>query len=39
MNVVILKANGEWLSGWGINPDVDNGRIYLETVDLWTRWR
>ncbi|HGY3931403.1 TPA: S-type pyocin domain-containing protein [Citrobacter koseri] len=34
MNVVILKANGEWLSGWKINPDADNGRIYLETGDL-----
>nr|WP_241391569.1 colicin D domain-containing protein [Yersinia frederiksenii] len=34
MNVVILKANGDWLSGWKINPDADNGRIYLETGDL-----
>jgi hypothetical protein len=34
MNVVIIKANGEWLSGWKINPDADNGRIYLETGDL-----
>ncbi|ENR6649993.1 S-type pyocin domain-containing protein [Salmonella enterica] len=34
MNVVILKANGEWLSGWKINPESDNGRIYLETGDL-----
>lgn len=34
MNVVILKANGDWLSGWKINPDADNGKIYLETGDL-----
>ncbi|EGO7252971.1 colicin-D, partial [Salmonella enterica] len=34
MNVVILKANGEWLSGWKINPATENGRIYLETGDL-----
>ncbi|EAW8185669.1 colicin-D [Salmonella enterica] len=34
MNVVILKANGEWLSGWKINPAAENGRIYLETGDL-----
>nr|WP_269814079.1 colicin D domain-containing protein [Serratia proteamaculans] len=34
MRVVILKANGDFLSGWKINPDADNGRIYLETGDL-----
>ncbi|WP_179124620.1 colicin-like bacteriocin tRNase domain-containing protein [Salmonella enterica] len=34
MNVVILKANGEWLSGWKINPAAENGLIYLETGDL-----
>ena len=34
MNVVILKANGDWLSGWKINPEAENGRIYLETGDL-----
>ncbi|EHK3325736.1 S-type pyocin domain-containing protein, partial [Escherichia coli] len=33
-NVVILKSNGEFLSGWKINPDADNGRIYLETGEL-----
>ncbi|KAB0111539.1 pyocin, partial [Escherichia coli] len=26
--------NGEFLSGWKINPDADNGRIYLETGEL-----
>ncbi|CAI1681302.1 Colicin-D [Serratia quinivorans] len=34
MRVVIIKANGDFLSGWKINPDADNGRIYLETGDL-----
>ncbi|WON78059.1 S-type pyocin domain-containing protein [Serratia sp. UGAL515B_01] len=34
MNVVILKADEQFLSGWKINPDADNGRIYLETGDL-----
>ncbi|ELX2845092.1 S-type pyocin domain-containing protein [Salmonella enterica] len=34
MNVVILKSNGDWLSGWKINPEADNGKIYLETGDL-----
>ena len=34
MNVVILKVNGDWLSGWKINPEAENGRIYLETGDL-----
>ncbi|VXD04580.1 Colicin-D [Enterobacterales bacterium 8AC] len=34
MNVVILKADEKFLSGWKINPDADNGRIYLETGDL-----
>lgn len=34
MNVVILKADGKFLSGWKINPDAENGRIYLETGDL-----
>ncbi|GKX44677.1 hypothetical protein SOASR015_37110 [Pectobacterium carotovorum subsp. carotovorum] len=34
MNVVILKEDGNFLSGWKINPDVDNGRIYLKTGDL-----
>ncbi|MCM4492732.1 hypothetical protein MMQ67_27035 [Escherichia coli] len=34
MNVVIIKSNGEFLSGWKINPDADNGRIYLETGEL-----
>ncbi|WP_423251719.1 colicin D domain-containing protein [Serratia marcescens] len=34
MNVVVLKENGDFLSGWKINPDADNGRIYLDTGDL-----
>lgn len=34
MNVVILKEDGNFLSGWKINPDADNGRIYLQTGDL-----
>ncbi|HFI5335244.1 TPA: colicin D domain-containing protein [Serratia liquefaciens] len=34
MRVAIIKANGDFLSGWKINPDADNGRIYLETGDL-----
>lgn len=34
MNVVILKADEKFLSGWKINPEADNGRIYLETGDL-----
>ncbi|MBH2868114.1 S-type pyocin domain-containing protein [Serratia marcescens] len=34
MNVVVLKENGDFLSGWKINPDSDNGRIYLDTGDL-----
>ncbi|MRT56575.1 hypothetical protein GJV11_10665 [Enterobacteriaceae bacterium RIT693] len=34
MNVVILKNDGKWLSGWKINPDADNGKIYLETGEL-----
>lgn len=34
MNAVIIQANGEFLSGWKINPAADNGRIYLETGDL-----
>ncbi|EFM7812617.1 colicin-D [Escherichia coli] len=34
MNVVIIKSNGEFLSGWKINPDADDGRIYLETGEL-----
>ncbi|WP_284070140.1 colicin D domain-containing protein, partial [Escherichia coli] len=28
MIVVIIKLNVEFLSGWIINPDADNGRIY-----------
>ncbi|HEJ7645655.1 colicin-like bacteriocin tRNase domain-containing protein [Klebsiella oxytoca] len=34
MNAVIIQANGDFLSGWKINPAADNGRIYLETGDL-----
>ena len=34
MNVVILKASGEFLSAWKINQDSESGRIYLETGDL-----
>ncbi|QXI36595.1 S-type pyocin domain-containing protein [Pseudomonas xantholysinigenes] len=34
MNVVILKGNGDFLSGWTINPETDVGRIYIETGDL-----
>lgn len=34
MNVVVIKANGEWLSGWKINPEAENGRVYLETDEL-----
>jgi Colicin D. len=34
MRVVVLKPNGDFLSGWKINPDAENGKIYLETGDL-----
>ena len=34
MNAVIIRANGDFLSGWKINPAADNGRIYLETGEL-----
>ncbi|WP_345829293.1 S-type pyocin domain-containing protein [Erwinia sp. HDF1-3R] len=34
MNVVVLKINGDFLSGWKIDPTIDNGRIYLETEVL-----
>jgi len=29
MNVVILKADGSFLSAWKIDPTEENGRIYL----------
>ncbi|WP_304439264.1 colicin D domain-containing protein, partial [Erwinia sp. ErVv1] len=31
MNVVVLKINGDFLSGWGIKLSEVSGRIYLET--------
>jgi len=34
MNVVVLEKNGDFLSGWKIEPTDDNGRIYLETEVL-----
>ncbi len=34
MNVVVLEKNGDFLSGWKIDPTIDNGRIYLETEVL-----
>ena len=30
-NVVILKPNGTWISGWKIDPKEKAGKIYLET--------
>uniref|UniRef100_UPI0011E6E455 colicin D domain-containing protein n=1 Tax=Serratia marcescens TaxID=615 RepID=UPI0011E6E455 len=31
LNVVILKADGGFLSGWKIDPTEENGKIYLDT--------
>lgn len=31
MNAVIIRANGDFLSGWKIDPNEENGKIYLNT--------
>ncbi|MCJ3377268.1 S-type pyocin domain-containing protein [Klebsiella pneumoniae] len=31
MRAVIIRANGDFLSGWKIDPNEENGKIYLDT--------
>lgn len=31
MRAVIIRANGDFLSGWKIDPNEENGKIYLNT--------
>ncbi|EOW4545766.1 colicin D domain-containing protein [Raoultella planticola] len=31
MRAVIIRANGDFLSGWKIDPTEENGKIYLDT--------